>query len=60
MQNGFRRSKLELRGSKKKLRVGSKLHPTRPRPESSASFCALNPMVATKLAGGRDGCASRW
>eukprot|EP00969_Alexandrium_andersonii_P221106 9764553-Alexandrium_andersonii.AAC.1 len=59
MQNRFRRSKLELRGPRKDLRIGSKLHPTRPCPGGSASFCALNPMVMTKQAGGRAGGAFR-
>eukprot|EP00969_Alexandrium_andersonii_P028511 1244912-Alexandrium_andersonii.AAC.1 len=44
MQNGIRRSKLELRGSGNDLVVGSKLHSTRPRPGGSAPFRALNPM----------------
>eukprot|EP00969_Alexandrium_andersonii_P136933 6057830-Alexandrium_andersonii.AAC.1 len=30
-----------------------KFHPPRPRPGDSAPFCALNPMVTTKHAGGR-------
>eukprot|EP00969_Alexandrium_andersonii_P089316 3942905-Alexandrium_andersonii.AAC.1 len=32
---------------------------TRPRPGGSASFCARNPMVTTKLAGGCAGGDSR-
>eukprot|EP00969_Alexandrium_andersonii_P303310 13408238-Alexandrium_andersonii.AAC.1 len=56
-KNGFRHSKLELRGSRKDLRIGSKLHPARPRPVGSASFCARGPMVTTKRAGGRAGGA---
>eukprot|EP00969_Alexandrium_andersonii_P311621 13769905-Alexandrium_andersonii.AAC.1 len=52
MQNGFRRSKLELRGRRTDLRIGPKLHPTKPRPGGSAPFCALNPAVMTKRAGG--------
>eukprot|EP00969_Alexandrium_andersonii_P302065 13352344-Alexandrium_andersonii.AAC.1 len=51
MQNGSRRSKLELRGPENDL----KFHPRRPRPGSSASFCALNPMATTKRDGGRAG-----
>eukprot|EP00969_Alexandrium_andersonii_P156565 6921721-Alexandrium_andersonii.AAC.1 len=54
MQNGFRRSKLELRGSRNDLNF----HPRRPRPGGSASFCALTPMVTTERAGGRAGGAS--
>eukprot|EP00969_Alexandrium_andersonii_P277012 12244440-Alexandrium_andersonii.AAC.1 len=57
MRNRFRRSKLELRVSRQDFRVGSKLHPTRPRPGGSAPFCALNPMVTMKQAGGRPGGA---
>eukprot|EP00969_Alexandrium_andersonii_P036825 1613906-Alexandrium_andersonii.AAC.1 len=53
MQNGVRRSKLELRGSRKVIRVGSKLHPTRPRLGGSASSCALRAVATTKRAGGR-------
>eukprot|EP00969_Alexandrium_andersonii_P286120 12649491-Alexandrium_andersonii.AAC.1 len=52
-QNGCRHSKLELRGSRKDRRAGSKLHPRRPRRGGSASFCALSSMVTTKRAGGR-------
>eukprot|EP00969_Alexandrium_andersonii_P136239 6027933-Alexandrium_andersonii.AAC.1 len=52
MQNGFKHSKLELRRSRTYLRVGSKLHPSRPRPGGSASFRALSPMVTTTWAGG--------
>eukprot|EP00969_Alexandrium_andersonii_P084341 3720803-Alexandrium_andersonii.AAC.1 len=59
MRDGFRRSKLELRGTRKAFRVGSKLHPTWSRPRGSASFCALTPMVTTKQAGGRAGGAFR-
>eukprot|EP00969_Alexandrium_andersonii_P223465 9870304-Alexandrium_andersonii.AAC.1 len=59
MQNSLRRSTLELRGSRTDLGVGSKLHPARPRPGGSASFCVLNPMVTTKQAGGRAGGTSR-
>eukprot|EP00969_Alexandrium_andersonii_P146018 6458730-Alexandrium_andersonii.AAC.1 len=59
MQNGFRRSKLELRGSGKDLGVGSNLHPARPSPGGSASFCALSPMATTTQAGGRAGGAFR-
>eukprot|EP00969_Alexandrium_andersonii_P341484 15094770-Alexandrium_andersonii.AAC.1 len=35
------------------------IHPPRPRPGVSASFCALNPMVTTKQVGGRAGRAFR-
>eukprot|EP00969_Alexandrium_andersonii_P303749 13427544-Alexandrium_andersonii.AAC.1 len=59
MQNSVRCSKLELRGSRNDLRAGSEFHPTRPRPGGPASFCTLNPMVATRRAGGRAGSASR-
>eukprot|EP00969_Alexandrium_andersonii_P253136 11187583-Alexandrium_andersonii.AAC.1 len=57
MHNGLRRSTLELRGSRKDLRVGSKLHLTRPRAGDSAPFCALNPMAMTKQPGGGAGGA---
>eukprot|EP00969_Alexandrium_andersonii_P293093 12953755-Alexandrium_andersonii.AAC.1 len=57
MQNGFRRSKLELYGSREDLRVGSKLHLARPRPGGSASFRALSPTVTTRQVGGRAGGA---
>eukprot|EP00969_Alexandrium_andersonii_P086155 3797954-Alexandrium_andersonii.AAC.1 len=59
MQNGIRRSKLELRGSREDLRVGSKRHPSRPPPGRSASFCALSPTVTMKRAGWHAGGASR-
>eukprot|EP00969_Alexandrium_andersonii_P135639 6000557-Alexandrium_andersonii.AAC.1 len=59
MRNGFRRSKLGLRGSTKDLRNGSTLHPTRPRLGGSASFCVLSPMMTTEQAGGRAGGAFR-
>eukprot|EP00969_Alexandrium_andersonii_P079152 3491392-Alexandrium_andersonii.AAC.1 len=59
MQTCLRRSTLELRGARKDLRVGSKLHPKLPRPGGSASFRALSPMVTTKRAGGRARTASR-
>eukprot|EP00969_Alexandrium_andersonii_P305127 13487529-Alexandrium_andersonii.AAC.1 len=39
--------------------TASHIHPRRPRPGGSASFCALGPMVVTKQAGGRAGGASR-
>eukprot|EP00969_Alexandrium_andersonii_P135670 6002153-Alexandrium_andersonii.AAC.1 len=58
MQNGNRHSKLELRGTRNDLRVGSKLRPTGSRPGGSASFCGLNPMATTNRAGGRAGGAS--
>eukprot|EP00969_Alexandrium_andersonii_P078051 3442887-Alexandrium_andersonii.AAC.1 len=57
MQDGDRRSKLELRGTRDDLRIGSDLHPTRPRPGCSASFRALNPVMTTRRAGGRAGGA---
>eukprot|EP00969_Alexandrium_andersonii_P350121 15432565-Alexandrium_andersonii.AAC.1 len=64
MRNGVRRSKLDLRGSRKRRRrqqhrFGSKLHPTGLRPGGSASFRALSPMVTTKRAGGSPGGAIR-
>eukprot|EP00969_Alexandrium_andersonii_P253838 11219291-Alexandrium_andersonii.AAC.1 len=59
MQNGFRRSNLEQRGSRNDLSVGSRLHPPRPRPGGSASFCALNPVVTAKPPRGRAGGALR-
>eukprot|EP00969_Alexandrium_andersonii_P059813 2634177-Alexandrium_andersonii.AAC.1 len=54
MQNGFTRSKLELRGPENDF----KFHPGRPRSGGSASSCALNLMVTTKQAGGRAGGAA--
>eukprot|EP00969_Alexandrium_andersonii_P068798 3034398-Alexandrium_andersonii.AAC.1 len=39
--------------------MASTFHLVRPRPGGSASFCAQNPMVTTKQAGGRAGDASR-
>eukprot|EP00969_Alexandrium_andersonii_P084979 3748327-Alexandrium_andersonii.AAC.1 len=55
MPNRFRRSNLELRGPENDLKV----NPRRSRPGDSAPFCALSPMVTTRLAGGRAGGASR-
>eukprot|EP00969_Alexandrium_andersonii_P284873 12593414-Alexandrium_andersonii.AAC.1 len=59
MRKDWRRSKLELRGTRTDVRVGSKLHPTRPRPGGSKPFCVLSPMGIIRRAGGRAGGASR-
>eukprot|EP00969_Alexandrium_andersonii_P370043 15476423-Alexandrium_andersonii.AAC.1 len=55
MQNGFRRSNLELRESRDGLKFG----PPSSEGLRSAPFFAQIPILPTKQAGGRDAGASR-
>eukprot|EP00969_Alexandrium_andersonii_P053583 2357064-Alexandrium_andersonii.AAC.1 len=62
MQSATIRNPCAIRNPRRALegrRQPQQFHPPRPRPGDSAPFCAMNPMVTTKQAGGRAGGAFR-